>query len=484
MKTYYSKVFKAVKMWWQEAIWVRDDKPKIAEEIQAYIDQKQIPAFRIKSLKNHDLFINVKMAKNDGRALAYAGPQIRHPDSQRPITGECFITWFGNNNFVKSKGINLAVSTILHEFGHVIAYISLQRYQKQHMKYLAGAKQWVFQGPKVREMGSKFYGCTKDKFVGMPVQTYSPSRAGGHWSEAWTDWELMSPVGGVTPEVVSPMTMALLEDTKWYKPNYRMIENYTHRKGRGCDFSHPCPKTQICKPGTSGFLTKDKKAIGYCGKNSNGCPVERKYSNANCELGGKWKSNLVRYGAAYGNRCTVVEGRFIDMTKMTVVGMLSVKAQCNGQGTKYQLIFKNHKWNLKTEKYDQDMIVWCNKAGTTKFGNNGYDDYKESVKCHEPKSFCKNFQDHHIGTGSSGVHRCSKTCLRFGRCHPGLYNAHNGAELKGHRALLELRRLSTRNLDTQKCRDPKTGNDAKCYSGNYKCWCYKDGTEQKICPKP
>jgi len=60
----------------------------------------------------------------------------------------------------------------------------------------------------------------------------------------------------------SSITMALLEDSGWYKPNYKMADTFTFGKGKGCDFVN-----NNCKI--------DKKYEEYCFKKGEyGCSLE------------------------------------------------------------------------------------------------------------------------------------------------------------------------------------------------------------------
>merc|ERR1712086_750981 len=84
-----------------------------------------------KRISDYDLLIRVFLCPNKGNALAYAGPFLRHPTSQRPVTGTVCILPYGDANFKKAKdSVNRAVGTVVHEFGHVISFISWDRSHK------------------------------------------------------------------------------------------------------------------------------------------------------------------------------------------------------------------------------------------------------------------------------------------------------------------------------------------------------------------
>lgn len=66
---------------------------------------------------------------------------------------------------------------------------------------------------------------------------------GEHWEErlAWDSSmsATLTPIG--IPEHLSPFTLALMEDTGWYKANWTLSRNPSFGHGAGCDFvNEPC----------------------------------------------------------------------------------------------------------------------------------------------------------------------------------------------------------------------------------------------------
>jgi len=222
--------------------------------------------------------------------------------------------------------------------------------------------------------------------------------------------ELMTPTTGADPELVSPMSLALCEDTNWYKADYSFSENYTHKKGSGCGaFTQTCPSPAPCQSGQSGFITTDHKGVGYCSQNSNGCPVERKYSNRDCMIASKWPANHADYGASYGANCVIVEGKFKKKQGSYIYSesQLSVQANCSHNQGSYTLTFKNFQTDSNGNK-NGDAVVTCTHAGDKTFNTTAQ--YPSKVKCHEPSKFCAARFASSNGTG------CDSTCRKNGRC--------------------------------------------------------------------
>jgi hypothetical protein len=485
--------------------------------------------------------IRAKMAKTKGSILAWAGPRIRHPKSQRPISGEMAVTWYGDKTFlVATDSVDLAVGTLIHELGHVIAFMGFQKYHSRYTRYNKTHHLFQWTGPKVAQAGSKFYGCEQKDWPGMSIETINSSKAGSHWTEEWTGPEMMSPVSGSLHQLVSPVTLALVEDTDWYKVDHRFSENYTFRKGQGCAIKYNCPKTPICTIGTENIAVSDHKGIGYCKKDKNGCAVENKYGNRNCTAPGGWEKYFLDYGASYDGNCVIAQGSFAryDADKQAYAEkIVSVRADCAKDHSSYKLTWKNFKLNLEALTHSGDVSVVCDKEGDTRFNVNG--DTGSYVKCKDPKSFCEaRFGHHSRAGGEEGA--CDDSCKKNGRCHPGeakavtsrltvgdsLLDRHRNRFIRlrmGPRRILRTKRLAWSwagwcsysemnrkfkkiyrvDLEVyggpaklQKYIDPNT-NSPKCialrnkkdagpafpaHDGQWKCWCYKDQTEHATCP--
>ena len=538
-RVFYAKIFKIVKEWYRDALWVRDDQSKIPAFVKRSINRGEIDPFSDTNFKGYDLIVDVKMIPTDGGTLAQAGPMLRHPDSQRAITGIMEITRFGDKNFKSANdGVNIAIGTIIHEFAHVIAFIQWEVYQKRYFKYNSRAKLWYFNGPKVVSAMAKYYGCTTTKAArGMPVETFGPRDPGAHWDEAFVQDELMSPVGGDEPEKLSQMSMALFEDSGWYKSNYRMVENYTTKKGTGCKAVKPsarCPTPQACVPNSEGFITRDFKGIGYCDKDNKNCPIEFKYGNRNANSASGWEASYKKFGAAYGNNSTIANGEFYYSTRTQVQTetQVSVITKCNANHKSYTLTFQGFK--KSGNSYRGNVTVTCSRKGKKNFNENG--EYTSHVECNDPDSFCQAAFGSNGGGASGG---CHSSCNKNGRCHPG--NVTEARELKDLLMTYEskenqMRRMGTMKMPTPEKRpNPKkqpqkgskrilqwddwgfddwgnddSGNDDEPAddtpatdngdsesssddssddtgnsgneTGSWKCWCYSDGEESEKCP--
>ena len=71
--------------------------------------------------------------------------------------------------------------------------------------------------------------------------TSTDSCTGSHWDERLFLSELMGPIFSGYTDALSPLTLAILEDSGWYKVSYENAELSPFGHGFGCDFVHePC----------------------------------------------------------------------------------------------------------------------------------------------------------------------------------------------------------------------------------------------------
>jgi leishmanolysin-like peptidase len=75
--------------------------------------------------------------------------------------------------------------------------------------------------------------------TGAPLgnQPTNPSNCiEAHWEERFFATEALSPVRDGVPQMVTPLTLALLKDTGWYWPNFNVVNASAMGFGAGCQF--------------------------------------------------------------------------------------------------------------------------------------------------------------------------------------------------------------------------------------------------------
>jgi len=261
---------------------------------------------------------------------------------------------------------------------------------------------------------------------GVPLQTMDNGSVGGHWNEAVLGDELMTPQAESAGARVGDFSLALLEDTNWYKADYSRTENFTFLKNGGCDFvkGQSCPVDKPCEQGQKNFITRDYKGLGFCSKDKSGCNVERMYSNRNCDVETGWASNLKEtFGAYYGQNCLMVEANL--KAKMPAgwittyeSAKLPVYAWCSADSKKYTLAFKNFGRDWEGNLSGYDAWVECTEEGEVEF-NKHWAEGKSTVKCQNPQKLCEaRFES----SGKNGA-LCDKSCEGNGRCQNTSYGS-------------------------------------------------------------
>jgi hypothetical protein len=428
---FYKKVFLIVKAFWEQAVWINDSVSEKDNLIQQIVEQKLIPQPQGKGWKKYDLYVTVHMAPTDGGTLAWAGPLYRHPKSQRPITGDCGITKFGDKNMLDaSDSVNRAAGTMIHEFGHVMAYISYNEYHKHYTHWSTSRQSWEWTGPVTKRNAAKYYGCSASEMHGILLQTMADKTVGGHVSEPIFSDELMTPFSGSEPEKVSPIMLGMAEDTKWYKADYSMVENYDYMKDHPaqCKQDQMCPKDRSCSIGDTDFVTADYRGIGYCQEDQYKCPREKKYGNRDTAKAYKWPKSSLKYGGNFGESSFVVQGRFqkFEGQSFSTTKQVPVTGSCSDAQDSYTILFKGYKYHLSSTSYSGDLILTCTTKGKKVYFNsadeNPKGDYSSYVECYDPATFCK-ARFAKLGAAGLGFKSCDKSCMKNGRCHPGLPKA-------------------------------------------------------------
>ena len=178
---------------------------------------------------DYDMFVKTSIGVNDDTKLATCKQILRHRTTNRPIMGKMKVFPYGDQAF---DTMGKAVDVFVHELGNAIAFSAkgFKDYQKNFITLAKDLSGYMWTGPKVLEKARSFYGCST--LEGVPLKTVG-AEFDPHWSEDFFLDELMTPKTGPV-SFVSAMTLALCEDTGWYKANYDMVENFTYMKGKGC----------------------------------------------------------------------------------------------------------------------------------------------------------------------------------------------------------------------------------------------------------
>ena len=95
--------------------------------------------------------------------------------------------------------------------------------------------------PHVAAVARNQFDCPLLKGARLENQRVRGNCVGTHWDERLFLTELMGQVYSGEVDVLSPLTLAFMEDTGWYQVNYRNVTLSPFGRGLGCDFvNQPC----------------------------------------------------------------------------------------------------------------------------------------------------------------------------------------------------------------------------------------------------
>ena len=169
-----------------------------------------------------DLFIFGRFDdKMNPSTLASAGPRYSVPETGQPLVGVVNINT--NVNYSKINSKEYFQSIIIHEFTHILGF--LNDYFKDYFKNIYnitddyGLQRYFINSTKVLEVARKYFNCPNLEGVELE-EIGGGGTTGSHWEARILLGEYMN--GAIYPEeqVISEFTLALLEDSGYYKANY------------------------------------------------------------------------------------------------------------------------------------------------------------------------------------------------------------------------------------------------------------------------
>ena len=169
--------------------------------------------------------------------LASAGPAFIQEKNGQPIVGLVKIN--PKIDYSKGKSKEYFQAIILHEFTHILGFNNnyfskyFHNILTQPDKY--GIIRNYINSTKVIQIAKKYFNCSD--LVGVELENYGGNgTAGSHWEARILLGEYMNGVIYNEEQVVSEFTLALLEDSGYYKANYYTGGLMRYGKNKGCAF--------------------------------------------------------------------------------------------------------------------------------------------------------------------------------------------------------------------------------------------------------
>jgi hypothetical protein len=167
-------------------------------------------------------------------------------ETRRPISG--YIQFKPELNVNDPAAVDYMVWLALHEITHILVMndalyedwidvdmkpLGLKEVIKK--KILPNGKVMnMIKTPKILAIGKEHYGC--ESFEGLPLEyNGGPGTAGAHWAKKYMNTDYM--IGDSYGEnLISKLSLAMFEDSGWYKVDYSTSNLFLWGKNKGCDF--------------------------------------------------------------------------------------------------------------------------------------------------------------------------------------------------------------------------------------------------------
>ena len=172
----------------------------------------------------------------DGVDAAASACYLSSSDN-RPIMG--YVLLNRNYSYKKTNAQQFLTMLLLHEITHVLVFSDdlfeyFQYYDVTTTKTINGVSRTLIQTPKVLSVASQHFGCSSITGIELENQGGEGS-AGSHWEARIMLGDYM--ISTDYPEIViSDISLALFEDSGWYKVNYYTGGLFRFGKGQGCKF--------------------------------------------------------------------------------------------------------------------------------------------------------------------------------------------------------------------------------------------------------
>ena len=219
-------------------------KEKMDQIFSSNFITKYNPIFENGANINADFLILVKFDTEHyfpTGVLASAVPGHLHEVTQRPLVGILTIST-ETSFFTKRRVTEYFSEVLLHELTHALGFLdSMFQYFPGGREgtlatvTLRGVQRTIVKTQKVVEVAKKYFNCPTVQGIELEDQGGQGSTL-SHWEQRVLLGDYMGAVIYQEEMVVSEFTLALLEDSGWYKANYYTGGLMRFGKNKGCKF--------------------------------------------------------------------------------------------------------------------------------------------------------------------------------------------------------------------------------------------------------
>ena len=242
-----------------------------------------------------------------GDYLASAGSCLLDKTNKRPLVG--LVSLRADYNFTKANSFNYLEMLLLHEITHILVFHNylfdyFPTQPATTTQIVDGIERTFLITPNVIKMAQRHFGC--DTLIGLELENQGlKGTVGSHWEGRLMSGDYMIP-SLLRELVISDITLALFQDSGWYKVHYYSGGLFRYGKDEGCSFlEEKCIKNGIvsfpkefCNKKGEKKCLGDNSSKGFCAiwKYDELIPEEYRYFENNT-LGGYF----------YGDYCPIVQ---------------------------------------------------------------------------------------------------------------------------------------------------------------------------------
>ncbi|KAL1353747.1 uncharacterized protein [Arachis hypogaea] len=227
-------------------------------------------------VSNADLVLLVTTRPTTGNTLAWA-VACERDQWGRAIAGHVNVA----PRHLTAEAETLLSATLIHEVMHVLGFDphAFAHFRDERKRRRSQVTEQIMDEkigrmvtrvvlPRVVMHSRHHYGAFSGNFTGLELEDGGGrGTSGSHWEKRLLMNEIMT--GSVdTRSVVSKMTLALLEDSGWYKANYSMADRLDWGRNQGSEFvTSPCnlwKGAYRCNTTQFSGCTYNREAEGYC----------------------------------------------------------------------------------------------------------------------------------------------------------------------------------------------------------------------------
>ena len=214
----------------------------------------------------------------------------------RPIMG--FIEYRPNLEAGDQHHVDYHIWLTFHELTHVFVFndslfdtfinpLTGQKLPKDQVmrKYeINGMDMNFVVSPKVRELAAKHFNCPNA--IGVPLENKgSEGTKDSHWNRKAMNGDVMI-AKSFGENLISDITLALFEDSGWYKVDYSLSNLFIWGKNRGCDFLYckDCFENKQVDSKNNIFNVKSKYPREFCSNFNNPVCSTHNYFRGSCAV--------------------------------------------------------------------------------------------------------------------------------------------------------------------------------------------------------